>query len=222
MTQSRKRVLIFLLSLDIILTILHVLFGRQNLFFHLDIEHNLPTYYQGFKLIIFGIIFLIWYFKQQSKEKMTLFALPLSLGMILIGIDEVAEIHENIYRLFEYVPFLHPERVIDATLDAGYRSSIWIIYYLPIIFAALIWLGYFLRHFQEKSTQVLKLLILSCFLVFIVFLMEILSSSGMYGDETYFWMITVEETAEAIFGTVLVVIGFLTLGKNIENTEIIL
>jgi hypothetical protein len=221
MTQSKKRVLIFLLSLDIILTILHILFGRQNFFFHLDIEHNLPTYYQGFKLIIFGIIFLVWFFKRKSNEKMPLFSLPFSLGMIFIGIDEVFEIHENIYRVFELTNFFHPERVIEATLDAGYRSSIWIIYYLPIIFTALIWLGYFLRHFQEKSKAVFKLLILSCFLVFIVFLMEILSSSGLFSDETYFWMITVEETAEAIFGTALVAIGLLTLGKTVANKEIV-
>ncbi len=196
-----------LIVLDFIILILHLLFGQQSQFFHLDFEQNLPTAYQSFKLIIFGILFLFLSLKSKLQRELKSFIIPLAIFIIALGFDELLQIHENIYRLFEIFDWLHPSRIVEASMNRGYRSSLWILYYMPIIVIFVFWSGYWLRYFQSKMKRNFWIIGLSSLCLFTVLITEILSSTGAYSDQTYFWLVTLEESAELIFATTLIFVG---------------
>lgn len=212
---SSKTLFHWLISLDLLVLALHLLFGNQNNFFHLDFEQNIPTIYQSFKLIIFGFIFFILGLKKSLKLKLKGFILPLALVLTFLGLDELLQIHENIYRVFELFEFLHPSRIVEASMKMGYRSSLWILYYLPFIFIFVFWSGYWLRYFQAKMKNGMWMLMFSSLCLFAVLLAEVLSSTGTFADSTYFWLVTLEETAEMFLASSLILIGSRMLGKQI-------
>jgi hypothetical protein len=193
-----------LLFLDLLIITLHLLFGRDNLFFSLDRERNLPATYQSLKLIVFGLFFLLNTNKKKVSQKAKSFLLPISLFFIALGFDELLEIHENIYQIFEFISWLRPEVIVDISLEVGYRSSLWIIYYLPIIFLYFFWSGYWFHYFQTKLQNVAWTIPVTSVLLVIVIITELLGSSGIYSEDIYFQLITIEEIAEMLFATILV------------------
>jgi hypothetical protein len=128
--------------------------------------------------------------------------------------DELLQIHENIYRIFEWLDIFHPSKIVDASMKMGYRSSLWILYYLPVFFAFFLWLGYWLRFFQTEIKQNFHLLIISAGAIFTVLLAEVLSSTGNYSPHAYFWLTTVEEVAEMLFASSMIWIGMKVLRKH--------
>lgn len=196
---------------DLLLCWLHLLFAQSgSVLFHLDHEVNLPTTYQSFKLILFGGFFVYQLLRRRVAAKYAGFLWPLALFMIALGFDELLQIHENIYRLFEFSKTLRPEKVVDASLAVGYRSSLWILYYLPVFFAAFFWIGYWFRFFQAAHHHHFRLLLIAACTLLLVIGLEIYSSTGERSHHAYFWLTTIEETGEMIFASVLVAIGLLT------------
>ncbi len=212
---NNKTLFFWLVSIDALVLILHLLLGRQSQFFHLDFEQNLPTVYQSFKLIIFGVIFFTAGLKKSIKQDSKRFILPLSLVLVFLGLDELLQIHENIYRIFELFDLFHPSKIVEASIKMGYRSSLWILYYLPFIFIFVFWSGYWLRYFQSKMKNYTWMLILSSLCLFIILLTEIFSSTGSFPETTYFWLVTVEETAEMLLASTLILVGSKMLNINI-------
>lgn len=196
-----------LIASDLLMLLLHLLFAPHSNFFHLDHEQNLPTVYQSLKLIIFGSIFVFSALKRKSSVVGKFFLMPISLFLVALGFDELLQIHENIYRVFEFIPWLHPEKVVEASLDAGYRSSLWVIYYLPIIFVFVFWCGYWFRHFQNKLKNNAWIVGLAGGSLLTVLLIELVSSTGFFNDHIYFWMVTFEELAEMIFASTFILVG---------------
>jgi hypothetical protein len=217
--KNHKKVILFLLIMDFILLILHLLLGSQLGFFHLDYEKNLPTTYQSLKLIVFGGIFLYLGLKTKLAKEAKIFAIMLGLAIIGLGLDEGLEIHENIWQVFEYIPFLRPDVVVPATLEAGFYSSIWLVYYTPIIAAFLVWCGYWLRYFHKKIPSNIGWIVSSLVFITVVVVMELLSSTGMYPDHTYFIMITIEETAEMLFATTIIMVGLKTIKHGMKTNK---
>lgn len=205
--SNPKLTLKLLLTLDVVLVIIHLLYGREFQFFHLDYENNLPTTYQSSKLVIFGIIFFLSSLSGIIKKELQSFMIPLSVFIIFLGMDEYFQIHENIYRIFEFFPWLHPSKIVDASMKLGYRSSLWLLYYLPGIILFFFWSGYWLRYFQAKMRNNFYTILISSLCLFTVLLAEVLSSTGTYSDSTYFILVTFEEFAEMIFATTLIYIG---------------
>lgn len=197
----------YLIAIDLVVVLLHLLFGRQNHFFHLDFEQNLPTLYQSAKLIIFGSTFLVFGLNNLSHKVAKGFLLPLSLFLIFLGLDELLQIHENIYQIFSVFEVLHPSKIVEASMKMGYRSSLWILYYLPFIFIFVFWSGYWLRYFQSKMKRNAWILIVSSLSLFTVVIAEILSSTGSYSEAAYFWLVTLEETAEMVAASTLILAG---------------
>jgi hypothetical protein len=195
---------LLLIFFDLLMLLLHLLFGSQQPFFHLDFEQNLPTYYQTIKLVSFGGLFLILSVSKLMQRKIMSFVLPLSIFMIFLGLDEGLQIHENIYRLFEYTDIFHPNTIVMASMKMGYRSSLWMLYYLPFIFIFVFWSGYWLRYFQSKMKNNAWTLALSSLSLLIVLIAEMLSSTGTYGEHEYFWLVTIEESAELLFASTLI------------------
>lgn len=206
-----------LLLADLLVLVLHLLFSGHSTFFHLDFEQNLPTIYQSGKLLFFGILFLLSTTTKKSCFELRSFIVPLSVFMIALGIDELFQVHENIYRVFEHVNWLHPSRIVDISMGLGYKSSLWILYYLPVIFLFVFWSGYWLRYFQSKFTSNYLIALLSAVSMFIIILSEVLSSTGSFSDQAYFWMITIEETAEMLLASSLAIVGSKMLERQKDN-----
>jgi len=212
--SHNKNIFFWLLSFDLLVLCLHLLLGNQNHFFHLDFEQNLPTMYQSLKLILFGSTFFILGFTKSIKLDIKSFIFPLALFMTFLGLDELLQIHENIYRIFELFDLFHPSKIVEVSMKMGYRSSLWILYYLPFIFIFVFWSGYWLRYFQSKMKNNAWILIFSSLCLLAVLLTEIFSSTGSFSETTYFWLVTLEETAEMLLASTLVLVGSKMLNKH--------
>lgn len=139
------------------------------------------------------------------------FVVPLAICLFMLGLDELLQIHENVYKIFSALDLLHPSKIVEASMRLGYRSSLWILYYLPIIFAFVFWSGYWLRYFQDKMKNNARVILLSSLCLFTVLLAEVLSSTGSYSESGYYWLVTVEETAEMLFASSLIYVGIKAL-----------
>lgn len=212
--RQHQRIFITLLILDGGVLLLHLLFARHALFFHLDFEQNLPTIYQSGKLLIFGTVFFFLSISRRITKEIKAFLIPLALAIIFLGLDELFQIHENIYRAFEYWDRFHPSRIVEISMNMGYRSSLWLLYYFPFIALFLFWSGYWLHYFQAKIKDNFWIIVVSSLALFTVLITEILSSTGTYDDQSYFWLITIEETAEMLLGSTLVLVGCKMLNKH--------
>jgi hypothetical protein len=200
--------------IDVIILVLHLLFGIQQHFFHIDFEQNLPTVYQSLKLIGFGIGFLIVSVRKSIAFDIKSFIIPLALFLLFLGLDELLQIHENIYRIFELFDAFHPSKIVEASMKMGYRSSLWILYYFPLIVIFVFWCGYWLRFFQSNMRESLWILFASVICLFTILLAEIVSSTGTYSENTYFWFVTIEESAEMLLASLLGLVGMTMLTKR--------
>ncbi len=102
-------------------------------------------------------------------------------------------------------------------MKLGYRSSLWILYYLPFIFLFVFWSGYWLRYFQDRIKSNFWIILVSSFSLLTILVMEVMSSTGTYSDNTYFIMVTIEESAEMLLGSTLVLVGLKVLDRAISQ-----
>ena len=212
--QSNQTIFQYLIGLDVLVLCLHLLAGSHSTFFHLDYERNLPTVYQSVKLIGFGSVF-VWYGLHGSvKGSVKSFILPLALFLTGLGLDELLQIHENIYRLFEMFDLFHPSKIVETSMKMGYRSSLWILYYVPLFLIFVFWSGYWLHYFQAKMRHNVWILMLSSGCLFSVVLAEIFSSTGSLTDHSYYWLVTLEETAEMFLASSLILVGMKMLSRH--------
>lgn len=211
--QNYRSVFVSLIFFDVLILLLHVFLSAYHPLFHLDHERNLPTLYQSLKLILFGFFFFAVSFSHKLSKEFKGFMFPLAVSITLLGFDEMLQIHENIYRIFEFFDLFHPSKIVDASMKLGYRSSLWMLYYLPIFFIFIFWIGYWVRFFQSKLVSNFWVIIVSCVSLFSVLCMEILSSAGTFSDHTYFWMITLEEVGEMLFASTIILVGLKVLHR---------
>ena len=95
----RKKIIIWLLIIDLLLVGLHLLWGDQIYIFNLDYELTIPAYYSGLKLVtIGGLMFLI--FKLASKRRDKILYFFLSAFFTILAFDEISELHENLGEYF--------------------------------------------------------------------------------------------------------------------------
>ncbi len=91
--KNKIAFLLLLLFLDFFVLLLGYVFGDKAIF-NLDIESNLPTIYQGVKIILVSFLtFDIFLF---TKNKSKYFWLFLSVAFLFLGMDEIGQIHENL------------------------------------------------------------------------------------------------------------------------------
>lgn len=96
----------------------------------------------------------------------------------------------------------------DLEFRLGYRSSLWILYYIQLIFVLVLWIGYWLRTFQTTIVSNFRMISFSVACLFIVLLAELISSTGLYSDQTYFLLVAIEETVEMLLASSLILLGF--------------
>lgn len=217
--RHSKSIFLGLVILDASIVLLHLILGRSHPTFNLDLEQNLPTFYQSAKLLLFGVFFLVLGLHKNVQLGIKSFILPLGLFLTFLGLDELLQIHENIYRIFELFDGLHPQRVVETSMKLGYRSSLWLLYYLPFIVIFVFWSGYWLRYFQSRMKSNMGIIALSSLCLFAVLLAEILSSTGVYSDSGYFLLVTIEETAEMLLASALVFVGLKMLNTYLPFTS---
>lgn len=205
--ENYKLVFYLLLAVDVLILVLHLRFANSSVWFHLDYEYNLPTYYQSAKLILFGLFFLALNLVINIPQKMKYFVIPLGIVMIFLGFDELLQIHENSYRLFRQVPWLDPDQLIASSASLGYRSSLWLLYYIPLIGLFVAWCLYWMRYFKEKHRHHFWIVLAAAVLLGLILVAEVLGSTGDYTYQEYFWLVTIEETSEMLLATVLVLGG---------------
>lgn len=200
-----RKPLWLLLALDCIVLLLHILFAPHTEFFHLDFEENLPTYYQGFKLVFTGVLGCLLLLTKRFKKTSLpwTFLAGIAVLLVAIGLDEMFQVHENIYRLFENTPWLHPSNVVSFSESFGFRSSLWLLYYSPILLLVTLWMGYWLREIQLKKLSEFRILLSGLICFFLVICMEVLNSTGEFWGWQYQILVFIEEGCEILGGTFL-------------------
>lgn len=212
---KENQLFIFFIIADLVLMTLHLSFYKQYSFFHFDVESNLPTAYQGLKLLTYGFICLqafVFINRDENKRKKLFWLLP-ALFFIYIGVDELAMIHENIHIFIEEISPTISNSAQNFSAKIGYTGTIWIVYYLPIAIIAIPFLVFELIEMYSKNRKELFIFIFGVLILFLVPLMEIFSTSGCLLCERYDLLMFLEESFEKI-GITVIGFAFLLILKK--------
>lgn len=202
-----------LLIADVGIVLLHILFAPGFGAFDLDVESNIPTVYQGLKLIIIGTIILTK--REWSKLPRDLkLSVAFTAGfLIFLGADEMALIHENVPVFTQQMfPWVHAS-VLSFASAIGYIGSLWVIYALPII-GALIMVWTFQLAWLTKKKQDIRLILIAIILLVSVPAIEGINTSSGLSPEVYRYWIVIEEMVELI-GVTLIATEYLKLHQRL-------
>lgn len=97
--------------------------GSRFRILNLDEENNIPTWYSSMILFASAILFgLITIWKNHTKDKFRYYWLALTLGFLVMSMDEVASIHERLVQ------------PIDTTLKITYTNHFsWLLAGIPLV-----------------------------------------------------------------------------------------
>lgn len=199
-----------LFVLDIFVVLLYVTFPESQML-NLDLEYNLPTYYQSQKwflvaLLSFCYLILVFKFKYKVNKLIKAFWVILSIGALFISIDEILQVHEGV---LIYATKLIGENSVSEFTNAirsiGFQSSLWLIFYIPILTLGLIGLLIFFKSLIKQYQKELWFFI-SVFAMFVlVFLMEYLGTTDQiwYDPSKYNNYMIIEELLEMFASSLL-------------------
>lgn len=201
------------------MVILHLVLGRSIDFFHLDIEQNFPTAYQGAKLIVtsaivFTHLYLLYFINGKFKLKASLIWLPFYVMFLFLGIDELSQFHESFSTkivasgsepIADYVSFFD---------RFDFTSATWLILYIPVFLVFISYVYLFakllLRHHRK---EVVYLIIGSAMFLFVPVLEYVNTSREFWGTDMYENLMIAEETFEMMGTTFLLYFNWLMLQK---------
>jgi hypothetical protein len=203
---KKHRFIFIWLSLDALIVLLHLAFGRTTGLFNLDWEHNVPTLYQSFKLLFAGnvALMIIWIERNALKIKdkaRSWFLAILATLFVFIGLDELGQLHENTEYYVEEISPEFASFVFNLAESVGYQSSIWLLYFFPLIIASIPFIFYLFHYSLKVYKNRTYLLFSMTSLFFLVLYLEYISTSGLYWDSRYQVLMIAEETAEMLGGT---------------------
>ena len=120
--------LLFFLLVDFLVLLLHCLFPEKT-FFNLDVESNLPTIYQGMKILLLS--FLAFYLFLSSVDKFKNFWLFFAFVFLFLALDEVGQIHENLPTFFNELFIKEGQKNLqDVVSDFDMNQHLWLPYYI--------------------------------------------------------------------------------------------
>jgi len=190
--------------LDLIVLALHLLLGYRTDFFNLDIENNLPTYYQSIKLLIVGFFLFVVFFKGRL-----IFLIPLAILLLYLGIDEIVQIHENfssvIKNHFPSVAFT----IENWIMALGYQSSRWVIYLAPFLLITLGYIFFTGLYAKLKKYDSFPSLAAGSILFLLVIVFEVINSWKGHSWFTYQILMTFEESFEMFGASSFAYAGYL-------------
>ena len=218
--KHKKIIFTVFLVLDLLIFLLHFIYANKYNFFDLDMEQNLPTFYQSFKLLfesmlLFSIYLLISVDKKCSRGVKS-FWLILVFIFSYLCIDEAAQIHENI---FPTIKSLFPS-VIDYPLIGsfsllqGFHKLNWLVIYIPIIFIIIVLIVYFSIKIFKYYVREFIFFITGLLAMIIVPILEYIEIKFKSNGTLYQYIMTSEELLEMI-GVSLIVLFSLEVLSNI-------
>lgn len=216
-----------LLIIDFGVLLMHLVLGKRYGLFNIDWERNVPTMYQSFKLVLVGSIFLTIYiinkYVIRNKEvKDNYYWIGLTIILLAMGFDEVAEIHE-IFPFYIRELFPSFSGWYESLFQSfGFQSSIWIIYVLPLFPFVFAWGLYVLRYVLKQYGKRSVPLIIGIVLFFIgAIVFEFIGTlDDVFFGPKYELVMLVEEMFEMVGGTVFAVFALSELNiftKLVKN-----
>lgn len=193
------KILLMLLAIDFALLWLSWNFAFS--IFYIDAEHNIPTIYQGSKLIIAAAI-LVGYFvfsRLIDKSRKFFLVMPLAFALFYLGVDEIGQIHENLPHYLNEFEFFNIQGILDSLKAGGYNSTDWLIIFFPAAILFIVYIALLVRKFlsEWKYRTILPILGTICFMF--VFLVEYINTSGIELEQSYKLLLHLEEGLE-MFG----------------------
>jgi hypothetical protein len=189
-TKTQK-ILFLVILLDLILILLHLIWGRGISFVNLDLEYNLPTFYSGFKLVLIGSLAFLGYLKNDLIDRAH-YWLVLGAIFIYLGVDEVLELHE---RIAHYISNQFLSELGWYDNEVFY----WTIIFTPLIILAVVFLITFYQKILASNSRSRKYFLFGLILFVLVIISEIVG--GIFTNTNLgYHIMTLEESFE-IFGT---------------------
>ncbi len=215
-TSLITKLFIAFLALDIVLLAAHFMFGQQVILFNIDIERNIPTTYQSFKLILAGTtvaaVFAIAYFRNYFKSQLLL--IPYALGFIYLALDEIAEIHENLAVMLQDMGFTFTEQYKDFFVELGFNSAHWLLFFVPLMIGAIIYLVFLAKHLHQQQIPKMYLMALAILSFACVPLVEYWNTSEisyLYSFDQRNMLIGLEEFLEMLGATFFLTFNLILL-----------
>lgn len=211
-------VLILFLILDILIIVLHLIFPGRSLF-NLDFESNLPTIYQGSKLVLISllaIVILVLKYLRDSNVRKEWFWFFWVVMMFSLGIDEVAQIHENI-SIYMKELFGAAETYETTLIGMGYFSTPWLKYYIALFVIATTLVILAFKNLLKKYPKSMWLLIIGWIFFLGVPVVEYVNTlPHIMFQEGYGALVLLEEALEMFGATFLLAFTFeVLIGKII-------
>lgn len=208
--------------LDIAFVVLHFAIGQKINYFNIDLEKNLPTIYQGFKLvvvasIIAGIYVVNLLTKNGSKKERLLLA-PYWFGFVYLALDELGQIHENFAGFISTFAGGATTQYREFFESIGFSSAQWLLFFIPIIIVALVYLAYLVRYFIKQKTSYVFILILAILCFAAVPVVEFLNTSEVsysYSFDVRNALVALEEYLEMLGTSFFFAFNIMLLITNI-------
>ena len=172
--------------------------------FDLGLEANIPTWFSSALWAIASVVAYQCAQLAEPKREKRLW-IVISLGLLAFSIDEVAQIHENIFRIID----LFFPKTIQHEIVSNFKRSTWPIIASPFLAAVLIWLGVTLKRLLKGSYRAGSLLGLGLLMVvFGGWGLEITINFLNHGALQWVWDIeTVFEESLEMFGAIAIISG---------------
>lgn len=222
MPAKLPKLLIAVLLLDLSMVVLHLIFGRDHLFFHLDSEQNFPTVYQGAKLIIastlvFTHLYVVYLLGTRKFDlRSSLIWLPFYVMFLFLGIDELSQFHESftdkvvnmgVEPIEEYVSLF--DRLFD------FSSATWLLIYIPVFLIFITYVFVLARLLlRERRREIIYLAIGALLFLCVPVLEYINTSESFFGTDRYENLMILEETSEMFGATFLLYFNWLMLRRR--------
>jgi hypothetical protein len=217
--KGRNLLLVFLL-LDFLMVVLHLLFPLKTVF-NLDFESNLPTVYQGSKLILvvcISFLILSLSYLRKGSIKKEWFWIFWAAMFFFLGVDEMGQVHENISIYMKEV--LRGGAVsYEATLvDLGYVSTTWLPYYFAaFILATVVVVLAFKDLYRRNSKTIWYLIVGWVFFLGVPVIEYINTMPHIMFQEGYVVFMLVEEIFEMLGATLLLIFTYESLWDTLSS-----
>lgn len=218
----KHKLLLAILATDTLMILLHLTLGRDLFLFNLDFEQNIPTTYQGVKLIvtstvIFTHIYLIYSLKR--KIKYIIKWIPFYLIFLFLGVDELSQLHESFTDRIVNMGSEPIDEYLSFFDRFNFSSATWLLIYIPAFVIFLFYVLIFLKSIVKNYKKETIVLIFGSLLFLIVPVVEYINTSGeFWGTDRYENLMIFEETIEMVGGTFLFYFNWLML-KRTKNLQ---
>ena len=191
---------IFIVTALILLNIIDELIGHPSWqierLINVGLEGNFPTWFSSMLLAIAA--FLAYRCAIIVKEGRSLWGL-LSLGLLFMSCDEVAQIHENLGNVLNKYLFR----------SSGIEHSAWVITLGPFVLLAFVIFAIKFKKYLRGSYKAMRALIIGAIVyIFGAFILESTINLLNHGNLEWLWKIeNILEEACELFGAIVILIG---------------